>query len=81
LLSFGAESYVFQFAIQTCKDQDIQNYNLAVVLYGCKTWSLKLRGESRLRVLESRVVRRIFGPRWYEAIKEWGNYTIRRLMT
>ena len=29
LLSYGAESFVFQFAIQKCKDQDIQNYNFA----------------------------------------------------
>ena len=30
------------------------------VLYGCKTWSLTLREERRLRVLENRVSRRIF---------------------
>ena len=29
LLSFGAESFVFQVAIQKLKDQDIQNYNVA----------------------------------------------------
>jgi hypothetical protein len=29
LLSFGAESLVFQFAIQKLKDQDIWNYNFA----------------------------------------------------
>jgi hypothetical protein len=29
-----AESFFFQFAIQTYKDEDIQNYNLPVVLYG-----------------------------------------------
>ena len=33
---------------------------LPVVLYGCETWSLTLRKERRLRVFESRVVRRIF---------------------
>jgi hypothetical protein len=32
-----------------------------VVLYGCKTWSLTLREEYRLRVFENRVLRRIFG--------------------
>jgi hypothetical protein len=32
------------------------------VLYGCETWSLTLREEHRLRVLENRVLRRIFGP-------------------
>ena len=36
---------------------------LPVVLYGCKTWSLTLREESRLRVFENRILRRIFGPK------------------
>ena len=35
---------------------------LPVVLYGCETWSLTLRGESRQRVFEKRILRRIFGP-------------------
>jgi hypothetical protein len=33
------------------------------VLYGCKTWSLTLREEYRLRVFENRVLRKIFGPK------------------
>jgi hypothetical protein len=33
-----------------------------VVLYGCETWSLTMREEHRLRVFESRVLRRVFGP-------------------
>ena len=37
---------------------------LPVVLYGCETWSLTLREERRLRMLENRVLRRIFGPKW-----------------
>jgi hypothetical protein len=36
---------------------------LSVVLYGCETWSLTLREEHRLRVIESRVLRRIFGQK------------------
>jgi hypothetical protein len=36
---------------------------LPVVLYGCKTWSLTLREEHKLRVFENRVLRRIFGPK------------------
>ena len=35
---------------------------LPVVLYGCEVWSLTLREESRLRVFENRILRRIFGP-------------------
>jgi hypothetical protein len=34
---------------------------LPVVLYGCETWSLTLKEEHRLRVLENRMFRRIFG--------------------
>jgi hypothetical protein len=36
---------------------------LPVVLYGCKTLSLTLGEKHRLRVFESRVLRRIFGPK------------------
>jgi hypothetical protein len=36
---------------------------LPVVLDGCETWSLTLRKEHRLRAFESRVLRRIFGPK------------------
>jgi hypothetical protein len=36
---------------------------LPVVLYGCESWSLTLREESRLRVFENRVLRRVFGPK------------------
>ena len=31
---FGAESFIFQFAIQKVNDQDIQNYNIA----RCSVW-------------------------------------------
>jgi len=44
---------------------------LSVILYGCETWSLTSREERRLRVLENRVLRRIFGPKGDEATKEW----------
>jgi hypothetical protein len=42
---------------------------LAVVLYGCETWSLTLREELRLRLLQNKVLWRIFGPKrkWREA--------------
>jgi hypothetical protein len=43
---------------------------LTVVLYGCETWSLTLREEHRLRVLENRVLR-IFGPKRDEVTGEW----------
>jgi hypothetical protein len=52
----------------------IRIYNtviLPVVLYGCETWSLTLREEHRLRVLEDRVLRRIFGPKRDEVTGKW----------
>jgi hypothetical protein len=42
---------------------------LPVVLYGRDTWSLTLGEEHRL--LENRVLRRIFGPRRDEVTREW----------
>jgi len=44
---------------------------LPVVLCGCETWSLTLREESRLRMTENGVLRRIFEPKRYEATREW----------
>jgi hypothetical protein len=44
---------------------------LLVVLYGCETWSLTLREEQRLRVLENRVLRRIFGHKRDEETGKW----------
>jgi hypothetical protein len=40
---------------------------LPVVLYGCETWSLTLKEEQRLRVLENLVLRRITGSKREEA--------------
>jgi hypothetical protein len=42
-----------------------------VVLYGCETWSLTLRGEHRLRVFENRVLKRIFGLKRDGVMGEW----------
>jgi hypothetical protein len=44
---------------------------LPIVFCGCETWSFTLREEQRLRVLENRVLRRIFGPKRDEATGEW----------
>jgi len=57
LLSFSAESFVFQI---------YRTIILPVVLYGCETWSL-----TGLRVFENRVFRRIFGPEKDEVTEEW----------
>jgi hypothetical protein len=44
---------------------------LPVVFYGCETWSVTLRKGSKLRVMEDRVLRRIFGPKRDEGTEEW----------
>ena len=44
---------------------------LSLVLYGCKTWSLTLGEERRLRVLENRVLRRMLGPKKDKVTGEW----------
>jgi len=48
-----------------------RNIILPAVLCGCKTWSLKLREERKLRVFENVVLRRIFEPRRDEVTGEW----------
>jgi hypothetical protein len=55
------------------KNTKIKTYKtiiLPVVLYGCETWSLKLREERRRRVVENRVLR-VFGPKRDEVTDEW----------
>jgi hypothetical protein len=42
-----------------------------VVLYECETWSVTLRQEHRLRVLQNTVLRKIFGPKRDEVLREW----------
>jgi len=44
-----------------------------VVFYGCETWSLTMREERRLRDLENRVLRKIFGHKREEVTGEWRN--------
>ena len=70
-LSFGAEYFVFQFAIQAIKIKIYRTIILLVVLYGYETWSLTLREERRLRLFENRVFMRLFGPKREEATREW----------
>ena len=71
MLSFGAEYYVFQFAIKNINIKIYRTVILPVVLYGCETWLLILREGRRLRVFESRVLRRIFGAKRDEVTGEW----------
>ena len=40
-------------------------------MYGCETWLLILSEEWKLGVFENRVLRRIFGSKRDEVIREW----------
>jgi hypothetical protein len=55
------------------KNIKIQIYRTIIlpVLYGCETWSLRLREERTLRVFENRVLRRIIEPKRAEMTWEW----------
>ena len=64
LLSSRLQSKNFEIKIY-------RNIILPVVLYGCESWSLTQREERRLRVFQSRVLRRIVGPRRDEVTGEW----------
>jgi hypothetical protein len=66
----SAESFVFWFAIKKFKEY-IQNCNFTFRSYRCETWSLTLREEHRLGVLENGVLRRIFGPKRDELTRVW----------
>lgn len=44
---------------------------LPVVLYGCRTWSLTLKGNHKLRVCENRVPRKLVRPKWEEVTGDW----------
>jgi hypothetical protein len=47
------------------KNLNINIYRIIIlpVVYGCDTWSITLREEPRLKVLENGVLRGIFGPK------------------
>jgi hypothetical protein len=63
LLLFSPKSFVFPSYIKNLKIKIYKTVILPVMLYGCKTWSLTLNEEHRLRASENRVLRRIFGPK------------------
>jgi hypothetical protein len=50
----------------------MEHYNFAGGSVCLQNLSLTLREEHRLRVLENRVLRRIFGPEKDEVTGEWG---------
>jgi hypothetical protein len=58
--------FVFCFISKNLKIKIYKTVILPVALYRCESWSLTLRAEHRLRVLENKLLRRIFGPKMEE---------------
>jgi hypothetical protein len=44
---------------------------LPIILYGCGTWSLALGAKLKMRVLENKVLSKVFGPKRDEVTGEW----------
>jgi len=74
LLSLSTECFLFQFASQNAKIKIHRTIILSFVLYGCETWSLKLRSERKVRVFENRVLRGVFGSKRDEVKGEWRKF-------
>ena len=55
--------FVVKFTSKSVKIKVYKTIIWHVVLCGCETWLLTLRKEPRLRVLENKVLRRIFLPK------------------
>ena len=53
----------FSLLSKNIKIKIYRTINLPVVLCGCGTWLLTLKEEHKQRVFDSRVLRRIFGPK------------------
>ena len=60
LLSLGLKKLITGVPIKKLKFKTNKTIILPVVLYGCETWSLTLREEERLSVLENKVLRKMF---------------------
>jgi hypothetical protein len=71
LLPLGPELLSSRLLSENLKIVIYKTVILPVVLYGCETWFLTSREGHRLRVFESRVLRRMFGPRRRVMTGEW----------
>jgi hypothetical protein len=61
--AFDTELFVLQLAILKIY-KIYRTLIFYIVFYWCVTWSLILTEEDRLRLIENRVVRKIFGAKW-----------------
>jgi hypothetical protein len=68
LLPFSSEPFAFSSSVETRKEK-YKLMILPLVLHGYKTWSLIVREEHRPKLIENRVLRRMFGPKRDELIR------------
>jgi hypothetical protein len=71
LPTIKSTTFYLLLCCQTHKKKIYKIIILAVVLYGCQTWSLTLRKEHRPMLFEKRVLRGIFGPKMNEMTGGW----------
>jgi hypothetical protein len=71
LLSFSAETFVSEFAIQKYKNQYTINYKFTCYLYWGETWYPTLRKNYGLRMFENRVLRKKLPPKRDRVIGKW----------
>jgi hypothetical protein len=65
------EPSVFPSVVKNLKIGIHKTIILSVILYGCETWSLTQREKHRLRVLENKVLKRIFGQKRDDVTGGW----------
>ena len=71
LLSFGAESFVFYFAVKKIIGSRYRELKIFCCFCGYGTWSLRMRVEHRPRVFENIVLRNVFGPKRKDLRGNW----------
>jgi hypothetical protein len=61
----GGKNTIIMFSLYFCYIKVLEVFYKVLFrsFYRCKNWYLLLRKEQRLRVLEKKVLRRIFGPK------------------
>ena len=61
LAIFRCRKFCLPVCYKNVKIKIYRNIILPLVLFGCENWSLTLREERRLRLIENKVLRIIFG--------------------
>jgi hypothetical protein len=69
--SFGIEILPCNLLPKNINIKTYRTLILPVLLYGCKTWSLTLREERRLRVYENKVLTKVFEPKRDKVTRNW----------